>query len=275
MTKWSLMSVVIVFSLLLASSALPGQGATAWEQTAGPPGGRASCVAVDIEDPTIVYAGMDQSGIYRSTNGGRSWEESSPRIGEWIGGIASTPHGVFVACGRFVLYRTTDRGVSWEEVTVAPETRITGIHYGTLGDILLASSDQGGCSRAATAARRGGISPGISHGNSSTPWPSQAHWNTGWESKGFTTRRMEAVIGRRPHSLSLRTPMYRTSWSLMMTRVLFSWGCATCTTRGGRTIDVTPGSHETAGGAGSRYGEVSIRTTATGRSHKDQTARFT
>jgi len=143
MTKRSLISVVLVFSLLLVSSAFSCQGTTAWEQTSGPPGGRATWVAVDTENPAVVYAGMDQSGIYRSTDGGRTWEESSPRLGEWIGGIVSTPHGVFAACSRFAIYRTTDHGVSWSEITVAREARITGIHYGKLGDTLLASSEHG------------------------------------------------------------------------------------------------------------------------------------
>lgn len=52
---------------------LCSEGASGWEQTTGPPGGRVNCVAVDIDEPAIVYAGLGELGIYRSTDGGAQW----------------------------------------------------------------------------------------------------------------------------------------------------------------------------------------------------------
>ena len=122
---------------------LCSDGASGWEQTTGPPGGRVNCVAVDIHEPAIVYAGLGELGIYRSTDGGTTWEPSKAQMGGWIGNITSTPHGVFASCGNFGLFRTTDQGLSWDLVEVAPETRITGMHYSPFGDIFLATSEGG------------------------------------------------------------------------------------------------------------------------------------
>ena len=130
---------LVVYSITCSCS----EGASGWEQTAGPPGGRVNCVAVDIDEPAVVYAGLGELGIYRSTDGGNTWKPSKTQIGGWIGNIISTPHGVFASCGTFGLFRTTDRGLSWDLVEVAPETRITGMHYSSLGDVFLAKSEWG------------------------------------------------------------------------------------------------------------------------------------
>jgi len=133
------LGTLVAYSITCSCS----EGATGWEQTAGPPGGRVNCVAVDIDEPDIVYAGLGELGIYRSTDGGTTWEPSKTQMGGWIGNITSTPHGVFASCGSFGLFRTTNHGLSWDLVEVAHETRITGMHYSPLRDIFLAKSEWG------------------------------------------------------------------------------------------------------------------------------------
>jgi len=49
-----------------------------WEQTAGPPGGGVSVIAVDPAAPYIVYAALGETGIYRSTDGGEYWGRDCP-----------------------------------------------------------------------------------------------------------------------------------------------------------------------------------------------------
>ena len=84
---------LLCFGMLAACSVvcLCSDGASGWEQTAGPPGGRVNCVAVDIDEPDIVYAGLGELGIYRSTDGGTTWKPSGPHMGGWVGNITSTP----------------------------------------------------------------------------------------------------------------------------------------------------------------------------------------
>ncbi|MCA3748818.1 MAG: hypothetical protein IN808_06720 [Rubrobacter sp.] len=38
----------------------------------------AGCLAVDPEDPDLVYAGTGDEGVFRSTDGGRSWQDRRP-----------------------------------------------------------------------------------------------------------------------------------------------------------------------------------------------------
>ncbi len=114
-----------------------------WTQTAGPPGGAIGCVAVDVEDSQIVYAAVEQAGIYRSTDGGRSWSLSHEGIGQWISDICSTPYGVFASYSHFGLLHSSDQGKTWDWITVADEHRITGVHYGVHGDTLLARTERG------------------------------------------------------------------------------------------------------------------------------------
>lgn len=118
-------------------------GGSRWEPTAGPPGGSIRCVAVDTEDSEIVYAAVEQAGIYRSVDGGRTWDVSYPGIGQWIADIVSTPHGVFASCSHFGLLHSTDQGETWRTVVVSPERRIVRVHYSVHGDVLLAATERG------------------------------------------------------------------------------------------------------------------------------------
>ena len=40
-------------------------------------GGGARCLAVDPKDPDTVYVGTSDEGLFKSTDGGRSWERLS------------------------------------------------------------------------------------------------------------------------------------------------------------------------------------------------------
>ena len=44
-----------------------------WTVESSLPGSGAQCLAVDPADPDIVYAGLREAGVRRSTDGGRSW----------------------------------------------------------------------------------------------------------------------------------------------------------------------------------------------------------
>jgi len=114
-----------------------------WVQTEGPAGASISCVAVDRDNPNVVYAAVDQGGIFRSTDGGATWRVSYDGIGEWIADIVSTPHGVFASCNHFGLLHSPDRGGSWDLIRVVGNRRITGVHYGVHGEVLLAKSEWG------------------------------------------------------------------------------------------------------------------------------------
>ena len=136
---------IVLLAFLLAFLAL---GATRtesarWTQTGGPPGASIGCVAVDIEDSQTVYAAVEQGGIYRSADGGRTWVMSYDEIGQWIADIVSTPFGVFASYSHFGLLRSVDHGLTWSHLPVTDEHRIVRVHYGVHGDVLLAASEWG------------------------------------------------------------------------------------------------------------------------------------
>jgi photosystem II stability/assembly factor-like uncharacterized protein len=114
-----------------------------WEQTGGPPGGSISCIAVDAGNPDIVYAAVEQAGIYRSVDAGHTWCVCYDGVGQWIADIVSTPHGVFASTSHFGLFHSADQGRTWKTIVVAPERRILGVYYGVHGDVLLAKTEWG------------------------------------------------------------------------------------------------------------------------------------
>ena len=95
------------------------------------------CITLDPNDPDTVWLGTGENaagrhfgygaGVYRSRDGGASWENMGLEASEHIGMIAVDPRDsdrVFVAAqgpmwsagGERGLYRTTDGGESWEKV---------------------------------------------------------------------------------------------------------------------------------------------------------------
>jgi len=95
------------------------------------------CVALDPGDPLTVWVGSGENnsqrsvgygdGVYKSTDGGRSWSNVGLKDSEHIGRIAIDPRDgnvVYVAAqgplwragGDRGLYRTNDGGKSWERI---------------------------------------------------------------------------------------------------------------------------------------------------------------
>lgn len=108
------------------------------------------CVKLDPQDPNVVWVGTGENnsqrsvgfgdGVYRSRDGGTSWENLGLRDSEHIGAILVHPRDsntVFVAAqgplwrsgGDRGLYRTTDGGRSWERILhVDEDTGINEVH---------------------------------------------------------------------------------------------------------------------------------------------------
>ena len=70
-----------------------------------PVSGRVSAIAVDPKDPNIVYVGGAQGGVYRSRNGGKTWEmtgdEDAPTLSPSIDCQKCGWHG-FIQQGKLV-----------------------------------------------------------------------------------------------------------------------------------------------------------------------------
>lgn len=111
-----------------------------WEQTSGPQGASVCRLTVDSTTPNIVYAGLEEGGIYRSTDGGETWSPVLVRSDSYIRSITNTPQSVWAASHSIGLQRSDDHGLTWQEVSVGPEERVNNVVYSPHGDLLLAST---------------------------------------------------------------------------------------------------------------------------------------
>lgn len=123
------------------------------------------CVALDPTDPEVVWVGTGENnsqrsvswgdGVYKSVDGGSSWEHMGLKDSEHIGMIAVDPRDpdvVYVASqgplwrsgGDRGLYKTVDGGVTWQRVLhVSDETGINEVHLDPRDpDVLYASAYQ-------------------------------------------------------------------------------------------------------------------------------------
>ncbi|MFL6236772.1 MAG: VPS10 domain-containing protein [Thermoanaerobaculia bacterium] len=107
------------------------------------------CLAVDPKNPLVVWVGTGENnsqrsvsygdGVYKSTDGGKSWENVGLKRSEHIGKIVIDPRDsntVYVAAqgplwspgGDRGLYKTTDGGKTWKQVlAISENTGVTDV----------------------------------------------------------------------------------------------------------------------------------------------------
>jgi photosystem II stability/assembly factor-like uncharacterized protein len=123
------------------------------------------CLALDPRNPHVVWVGSGENnsqrsvawgdGVYRSRDGGASWENLGLKESEHIGRIAIDPRDsdvVYVAAqgplwrsgGERGLYKTVDGGASWNRVLhISEETGVNEVHLDPRDpDVLWASAYQ-------------------------------------------------------------------------------------------------------------------------------------
>jgi photosystem II stability/assembly factor-like uncharacterized protein len=123
------------------------------------------CLAIDPNNPYVVWAGTGENnhqralgygdGIYKTTDGGKSWKNMGLKDSRQIGEIAIDPRNsniVFVAAegsawgpgGDRGLYRTEDGGKTWKKVLeISENTGVNNIIYDPRNpDVMYATSEQ-------------------------------------------------------------------------------------------------------------------------------------
>jgi len=123
------------------------------------------CVVIDPNNPFVVWVGSGENnhqralgygdGVYKSTDGGKSWKNMGLRESRQIGGILVDPRNsdiVYVAAEGSVwgpggdrgLYKTTDGGKSWNKsLNISENTGVNNIICDPRNpDILFATSEQ-------------------------------------------------------------------------------------------------------------------------------------
>ncbi len=78
----------------------------------------ARCLALDPEDPDILYVGTSDEGIFKSEDGGAAWEQLSgiehPRVTAVA--VSPTDGAVYAGTEPSALFVSRDRGASWREL---------------------------------------------------------------------------------------------------------------------------------------------------------------
>lgn len=111
---------------------------TAWSQsdewrTNGPAAGIINAMAIDPEVPTTIYAGTDQGGVFKSTDGGDSWfavNDGLPGLRIFALAIDSQVTSTLYAIVRGNgIFKSLDGGGSWRAAQGGiPQSVAAGIH---------------------------------------------------------------------------------------------------------------------------------------------------
>lgn len=82
--------------------------------------GRVECVAFHPTDPNIFYFGAPSGGVWKTTNGGTTWQYLSTGWDQlYVYGISvdpNNPNTVYVVRGNSYLYKSTDGGNTWSKL---------------------------------------------------------------------------------------------------------------------------------------------------------------
>jgi hypothetical protein len=80
-------------------------------------GSGAQCLAADPADPDVVYAGLREGGVRRTTDGGRSWTDCAlPAPGVFSLVVSAVDGAVYAGTEPSALYRSDDKGRTWREL---------------------------------------------------------------------------------------------------------------------------------------------------------------
>ncbi len=89
-----------------------------WETRISLTGSGAQCLALDPSDPDVVYAGLRDGGVRRTTDGGESWRDCGlPAPGVFSLAVSAADGAVYAGTEPSALYRSDDRGETWDELT--------------------------------------------------------------------------------------------------------------------------------------------------------------
>jgi photosystem II stability/assembly factor-like uncharacterized protein len=108
-----------------APAGIPAYQAEPWVNLGGPPGGLGYDIRMQPDNPDIMYVTSAPGGVFKSTDGGRTWFSINTGISPWSGGLVwafcvtidpHDPNTVWVGTQFDAhIYRSPDGGESWEQ----------------------------------------------------------------------------------------------------------------------------------------------------------------
>jgi photosystem II stability/assembly factor-like uncharacterized protein len=99
-----------------AVAVLEGEGSS-WRASVGLRESGAQCVAVDPTTPGVAFAGCRGNGLFRSGDGGRSWDDCGLPAPDVFSVAVSPADGtVYAGCEPSSIFASTDSGGCWVEL---------------------------------------------------------------------------------------------------------------------------------------------------------------
>ena len=90
--------------------------------TGGPEGGTVNVLAVDPQNPSTIYAGTVDNGIFKSTNGGDRWNAVNAGLGDfYVRKLAIDPQTtstLYVGASTGGVFKSVDAGDTWSAVNI-------------------------------------------------------------------------------------------------------------------------------------------------------------
>lgn len=102
-------------------------------------------VAIDPTHPATLYAGVQDKGVYRSTDGGGVWARTSAGLGDVeVAGLAVdplVPERVYACVSGHGFYRSIDSGAHWSPIDSSLQTQVKAIAFapGAVGKLFVAT----------------------------------------------------------------------------------------------------------------------------------------
>ena len=98
------------------------ESGTGWKVAVSLRGSGAQCLAVDPSDADVVYAGLREAGLRRTSDGGRTWVDCGlPASGVFSVAVSAVDGAVYAGTEPSALFRSDDGGESWRELTALLE----------------------------------------------------------------------------------------------------------------------------------------------------------
>jgi photosystem II stability/assembly factor-like uncharacterized protein len=111
---------------------LPPEQYYPWTQTSGPYGGFVSTIEMDPSDPQVLYAGGTGGSVFKTTNGGSSWQRLAQvaRPNQEISNILiapNSPQTVYALVKAGPLVKSKDGGLTWQRLSGISDINCAGL----------------------------------------------------------------------------------------------------------------------------------------------------
>lgn len=125
-------------------------GGTTWNAANDTLSSQANVIdlAVDPDNPQVVYAATGTSGLLKSSTGGSSWRTMQIDVQTSISVLSvavnpSNSNTILAGCAQRGLYRSDDSGITWQLSMegMAPEARVSDIIFDTKNPQILYAAD--------------------------------------------------------------------------------------------------------------------------------------